>query len=74
MADLMAELKLAMVDLVQKKKVYEAAAKVAQEASANYESSVLTVHALRSSLDKSLNEQLVAAGVTLPDSRVSQSE
>lgn len=74
MADLMQDLKNALGDLTVKKKEFEAASNTVKTASHNYETAKYKVVALRAEVDKSLDEQLGAAGVDLSDSRVHQSE
>lgn len=74
MADVMKALQDALSDLADKKKVFDSAADAVNKASAAYESAKAKTVQLRVEVDKQLDSQLLDAGISPTDSRVTQSE
>ena len=74
MADLMTDLQKALTDLMGKKNLLDVASEAVKKASTDYENSKSLVVKLRLEVNRQLDHQLSDAGVSLADSRVSQSE
>lgn len=74
MADVMQELQKALNDLGAKKKVFDLATEAVMKASADYEDAKTKTVQLRLEVDKLLDNQLLDAGISPSDSRVTQSE